>query len=131
MCAKLDFLFSVNEYRIIYVIYMVLTVTRFAIYNEKNFKIKLISLNSSVIKTKTNYKRICTKFYRKKISLSLTNSKWQTNRKPPTNPYWALVVGYGPFSLCVIHKEGLCPSSGDINRLKMMMMNRKQCNLVM
>jgi hypothetical protein len=30
----------------------------------------------------------------------------------PTNPHW--VVGYGPFSLCVIHKEGLCPSSGDI-----------------
>jgi hypothetical protein len=27
------------------------------------------------------------------------------------------VVGYGPFSLCVIHKEGLCPSSGDINIL--------------
>jgi hypothetical protein len=24
------------------------------------------------------------------------------------------VVGYGPFSLWVIHKEGLCPSSGDI-----------------
>jgi hypothetical protein len=31
-----------------------------------------------------------------------------------------LAVGYGPFSLCVIHKEGLCPSSGDINRLMMM-----------
>jgi hypothetical protein len=29
------------------------------------------------------------------------------------------VVGYGLFSLCVIHKEGLCPSSGDINRLMM------------
>jgi hypothetical protein len=29
-------------------------------------------------------------------------------------------VGYGPFSLCVIHKEGLCPSSGNINRLMMM-----------
>jgi hypothetical protein len=29
------------------------------------------------------------------------------------------VVGYGPFSLWVIHKEGLCPSSGDINRLMM------------
>jgi hypothetical protein len=29
-------------------------------------------------------------------------------------------VGYGPFSLCVIHKEGLFPSSGDINRLMMM-----------
>jgi hypothetical protein len=34
----------------------------------------------------------------------------------PTNPHWARVVGYGPFSLWVIHKEGLCPSSGDINR---------------
>jgi hypothetical protein len=30
------------------------------------------------------------------------------------------VVVYGPFSLCVIHKEGLCPSSGGINRLMMM-----------
>jgi hypothetical protein len=26
------------------------------------------------------------------------------------------------FSLCVIHKDRLCPSSGDINRLMMMMM---------
>jgi heme/copper-type cytochrome/quinol oxidase subunit 4 len=26
------------------------------------------------------------------------------------------VVGYGPFSLCVIHEVGLCLSSGDINR---------------
>jgi hypothetical protein len=34
----------------------------------------------------------------------------------PTNPHWAR-VGYGPFSLCVIYKESLCPSSGDINRL--------------
>jgi hypothetical protein len=39
----------------------------------------------------------------------------------PTNPHWARVVGYGPFSLWVIHKEGLCPSSGDINRLMMIM----------
>jgi hypothetical protein len=39
----------------------------------------------------------------------------------PTNPHWTRVVGYGPFSLYVIHKEGLCPSSGDINRLMMMM----------
>jgi hypothetical protein len=38
----------------------------------------------------------------------------------PTNPRWARVVVYDPFSLCVIHKEGLCPSSGDINRLMMM-----------
>jgi hypothetical protein len=30
------------------------------------------------------------------------------------------LLGYGPFSLRVIHKEGLCPSSGGINRLMMM-----------
>jgi hypothetical protein len=31
------------------------------------------------------------------------------------------LLTYGPFSLCVIiQKEGLCPSSGDINRLMMM-----------
>jgi hypothetical protein len=40
----------------------------------------------------------------------------------PTNPHWAHVVGYGPFSLYVIHKKGLRPSSGDINRLMMVMM---------
>jgi hypothetical protein len=34
----------------------------------------------------------------------------------PTNPQWARVVGYGLFSFCVIHKEGLC-NSGNINRL--------------
>jgi hypothetical protein len=39
----------------------------------------------------------------------------------PTYSYWARVVG--PFSLWVIHKEGLCPSSGDINRMMMMIMN--------
>jgi hypothetical protein len=37
----------------------------------------------------------------------------------PTNPHWARVVGYDPFSLWVIHKKGLCPSSGDINRMMM------------
>jgi hypothetical protein len=39
-----------------------------------------------------------------------------------TNPRWAFVVDYGPFSLWVIHKEGLCHSSGNINRLMMMIM---------
>jgi hypothetical protein len=34
--------------------------------------------------------------------------------------HWARVVGYGPFSLCVIHMEGLCLRSGDSNRLMMM-----------
>jgi hypothetical protein len=42
----------------------------------------------------------------------------------PINPHWARVMDYVPFSLCVIHKEGLYPSSGDINRLKMIMMLR-------
>jgi hypothetical protein len=32
--------------------------------------------------------------------------------------------GYGPFSLCAIHKEDLCPSSGDINSLMMMIKNK-------
>jgi hypothetical protein len=37
-----------------------------------------------------------------------------------TSPYWARMVGYGPFSF-VIHKEGLSSSSGDINRAMTMM----------
>jgi hypothetical protein len=37
-----------------------------------------------------------------------------------TNPHWARVVGYGSFSLCVIHKEDLCLSSGDIDMMMMM-----------
>jgi hypothetical protein len=39
----------------------------------------------------------------------------------PTYPHWARVAVYGPFYFCVIHKESLCPSSGDINRLMMML----------
>jgi hypothetical protein len=39
-----------------------------------------------------------------------------------TNQHRARVVGYGAFSLCVMHKEGMCASSGGINRLMMMMM---------
>jgi hypothetical protein len=41
--------------------------------------------------------------------------------KSPANPHWAHVAGYGPFSLCVIHKKGLYPTSGGIKRLMMMM----------
>jgi hypothetical protein len=43
-----------------------------------------------------------------------------------TNTHWARVVDYGPFSLCVILKEGLCPSIRDINRLMMMMFPLKR-----
>jgi hypothetical protein len=31
-----------------------------------------------------------------------------------TNPHWARVVGYGPFSFWVIHKKDRCPSYGII-----------------
>jgi hypothetical protein len=45
-----------------------------------------------------------------------TLSRWsQLHSLAATNPHWARAVG--PFSLCVIYKEGLCPSSGGINRL--------------
>jgi hypothetical protein len=44
--------------------------------------------------------------------------------KPLVQSAFAVVsthqLALGPFSLCVILKEGLCPSSGDINRLMMM-----------
>jgi hypothetical protein len=42
----------------------------------------------------------------------------------PTNPHphLAHVVGYDPFSLCLIDNKGMCPSSGGITRLMMMMM---------
>jgi hypothetical protein len=36
---------------------------------------------------------------------------------PRASPCWPFVCG--PFSLLVIHKEGLCLSGGDINRLMM------------
>jgi hypothetical protein len=68
---------------------------------------------------------------KKKYSLELlrasegTLNRWyrlHLQSLAPTNPHWARVVGYGPLSLCVIHKEGLCSSSGDINMLMLMMM---------
>jgi hypothetical protein len=31
-----------------------------------------------------------------------------------TNPHWARVVDYGPFSLRVIHKEGCAPAAGTL-----------------
>jgi hypothetical protein len=43
------------------------------------------------------------------------------NIDSPTNSHRARVMGYGPFSLCVIHIEGLCLSS--IRLMMMMMMN--------
>jgi hypothetical protein len=48
----------------------------------------------------------------------------------PTNPHCARVVGYGPFSLCVIHREGLYPSSGDINGLMIKGLNHFYSSLL-
>jgi hypothetical protein len=57
-------------------------------------------------------------------SLGGTSSPWSRlhlQSLAPTNKQ-ARVVGYGPISICVIHKEGLClSSSGDINRLMTML----------
>jgi hypothetical protein len=56
------------------------------------------------------------------ISNSSTLSRWSRlhlQSLVPTNLHWASVVCYGPLFLCVIHKEDLCSSSGDINRLMM------------
>jgi hypothetical protein len=50
-----------------------------------------------------------------KVTLIHTNNQLYLQSLAPTNAHWARVVGYGPFSLWVIHKEGLCFSSGDIN----------------
>jgi hypothetical protein len=53
-------------------------------------------------------------------SLEDTLSRWSRLHLQvlaPTNPHWARVVGYGPFSFCIIHKEGMCLSSGDIHGL--------------
>jgi hypothetical protein len=56
--------------------------------------------------------------YTKKKTLYFANYNKSSNRLfnkvRPTNTQWARVVGYGPFFLCIIHKEGLCPSSGNI-----------------
>jgi hypothetical protein len=32
----------------------------------------------------------------------------------PTNPHWARLVGYGLFSLCVIHREACAPAVGTL-----------------
>jgi hypothetical protein len=48
----------------------------------------------------------------------------------PTNPHRARLLGYGRFSLWVIHKEGLCPRSGKIDKLMMMLMNSKSLVLI-
>jgi hypothetical protein len=42
----------------------------------------------------------------------------------PTNPLWACVVGYGPFSLCVSIRKA-CTSAVSINRLMMLVKDKE------
>jgi hypothetical protein len=59
----------------------------------------------------------------KYLLIHTTLSRWSRlhlQLLTPTSSIWAGVVGYGPFSLCVIHKEGLWLSRGTLNRLMMM-----------
>jgi hypothetical protein len=65
-----------------------------------------------------NYRSSTIYLHRKQIGVTLNKITILTN--PPANPHCARVVGYGLFSLCVIHMEDLCPSSGDINKLMML-----------
>jgi hypothetical protein len=48
----------------------------------------------------------------------------------PTNTHWACMVSYGQFCLCETHKEGLCHSSGDINKLMMIISPINFCCLM-
>jgi hypothetical protein len=66
------------------------------------------------------------KFYLKVLCASevtLSQSQLLLQLLAPTNLHLARIVGYRLFSLHVIHKEGLCLSSGDINRQMMMINN--------
>jgi hypothetical protein len=47
-------------------------------------------------------------------------------KKSTNQPAQARVVGYALFSLCVIHKEGLCPSSGEISLVMEKKENKKK-----
>jgi hypothetical protein len=56
-----------------------------------------------------------------------TLSRWSRlhfNSLAPTLPHWARSgsLSYDSFSLCDIHKEDLCPSSGGVNWLMTMSM---------
>jgi hypothetical protein len=55
--------------------------------------------------------------FREKGIIGLLEKITNTHPILLTNPHCARVVGYCPY---VIHKEGLCPSSGDIDRLMIM-----------
>jgi hypothetical protein len=54
------------------------------------------------------------------LEVMLRWSRLNLHSLAPTNPHWARVLGSGPLSLCVIHKDSPCPNREDINRLMML-----------
>jgi hypothetical protein len=93
----------------------------------KYIKIRSLILRSQKLSNVGRSSDGCPKIYYLKLLRASegTLSHWSRlhlQTLAPTNQHWVRVVRYGLFSLCVIHKEGLCPSSGDINKLIMMKM---------
>jgi hypothetical protein len=86
-------------------------------YTKHRFKFSWPNFSTSQIFPPTVLENVDKLFCTPKYACNITMI---VITKSHTNPHWARVVRYGPFSLCIIHKEGLCPSSGDINRLMMM-----------
>jgi hypothetical protein len=115
-----------NEYAFI----LVLSVTTLikSVENAVNFKITLIkpAISALIAKVKQSWSIIG---WGTKISngglyyLELLQSFGRHVKPLVLSPFAvfrpyqpALGLRGGSFSLCVIHKEGLCPSSGDINK---------------
>jgi hypothetical protein len=84
-------------------------------------------VNSNVDRSSDEWPKI---YYLKLLRVSEgTLSRWSRLHLQyfaPTNLYCTSVVGYGPFSSCVIHKEGLygCTPAVEILSLMMIVMCR-------
>jgi hypothetical protein len=66
--------------------------------------------------TKNLLSRVPSCFGRHVMPLFPTTFAVVSTHQPALGAWWVSC----PFSLCVIHEEDLCPSSGDINRLMVM-----------
>jgi hypothetical protein len=108
-------------------------------YSSRQQTLSKVKLSSSNCRPSTSLYRLIRAqsrqssrwiFYEKTVSLSARGASFHTKHASNANvvrvvlldansylPLWTNVVGYGPFFLCVMHKEGLCPNNGDINRL--------------
>jgi hypothetical protein len=81
------------------------------IYKEELDGPAVIPLRRAIAEVKQRWSVIGPKHYYLKLlrPSAGTLSRWSRlhlQSLAPTNSHWARVVGYGPLSLCVIHKEG-------------------------